>query len=52
MHNSLNGIAMRITPEQLEIYRKAPREREKAQRASLDVRMQRAWELARKTAPI
>jgi predicted nucleotidyltransferase len=43
---------MEITPEQLEIYRKSAREREKDQHARLEARMQHAWELARKAAPI
>jgi hypothetical protein len=52
MYNFIDGIAMKITPEQLEIFRKSAREREKPPRARLEARRQHAWKLARKAAPI
>ncbi len=41
-----------IPPEQMEIYRKAAREREAVNKARLEARRQHAWELARQAAQI
>jgi hypothetical protein len=45
-------MAIQITPQQLEIYRKTAREREAKLHIQLDERRQRAWEIARQAARI